>query len=119
MANTKLKIQRKKASPKKSVKTSAVKSTKVKLIDGVFIPEEAKDILLSMYRSKIQFHEMRNFSHKERFGAEDKTSVKRIPLLKKSMEKISKLIQKAEAKGERLEIKTDVSISFKKIKSKK
>lgn len=119
MSTSKIKTQPKKKKNLKPTKVIANKTSAVKLIDGTFIPEEAKDILLSMYRSKIHFHEMKNFSSKERFGAEDKNSVKRIPLLKKSMEKISKLIQKAEQRGETLQIKADVNISFKKIKAKK
>jgi hypothetical protein len=109
----------KKVSPKKTSKVSkksatSNKTSQVKLIDGIFIPEEAKDILMSMYRSKIHFHEMKSFSSKERFGIEDKNSLKRIPMLKKSMEKISKIIQQAESRGESLQIIAEVNISFKK-----
>jgi hypothetical protein len=114
--NHQKKISAKKSTLVKRTALSPGKTSTLKLINGVFNPEEAKDVLLSIYRSKIQFHEMRNFSYKERYGAEDKNSVKRIPLLKKSMERIKKLIQRAESRGELLSINTEVNITFKKTK---
>ena len=83
-----------------------------KLIDGNFSTKESREILINVFSSKIQFHQMNNFSSKERFGKEDKTAIKRIPQLKKSLEKLLKIIDSAEKKGEQVQIKSEVIISL-------
>ncbi len=85
---------------------------KFKLIDGKFLPKESREILQSVFSSKIHFHQMKNFGSQERFGKDDKTALKRIPQLKNSIEKILKVIELAEKKGEQLEIKSEIVISF-------
>ena len=42
----------------------------IKLIEGNFNPDEAKEVLLSLFNHKIQFHEAKNFSSEIRFGVE-------------------------------------------------
>lgn len=90
---------------------------KLKLIDGKFSPKKSREILMNVFSSKIQFHKMNNFSSQERFGKDDKMSTKRIPQLKKSMEKILKIVEDAEKKGVQLEIKSEILIHF--VKSNK
>jgi len=82
------------------------------LINGKFLPKESREILQSIFAGKIQFHQMKNFSSQERLGKDDHTALKRIPQLKKSMEKILKMIESAEKNGEQLEIKSEIVISF-------
>jgi hypothetical protein len=88
------------------------KAQELKLIEGIFSPKEALEILISLYTNKIKFHELKNFSSLERFGKEDKIATKRIPQLKKSLEKISKLMDGATKKQEKLIVKSIVNISF-------
>ncbi len=83
-----------------------------KFIDGDFSSKEGREILQSVFSSKIQFHQIKNFSSQERFGEEDITALKRIPQLKKSLDEILKMIESAEKKGEKLEIKSEIEISF-------
>ena len=83
-----------------------------KLIDGDFSTRESREILQNIFSSKIQFHQIKNFSSQERFGKEDKNALKRIPELRKSVEKILKIIESAEMKGKQLEIKSDIVISL-------
>lgn len=90
---------------------------KLKLIDGEFSPKKSREILMNVFSSKIQFHKMNNFSSQERFGKDDKMAIKRIPQLKKSMEKILKIVEDAEKKGLQLEIKSEILIHF--VKSNK
>lgn len=108
------------ATKHKSTRVKSVKkANRIKLINGCFSADEANDFLMSMFFSKIHYYEMRNFSSRKIFGIEDKISNKQISILKKSMRKISQLVQKAESKGESLSINTEVNITFKKIKQKK
>jgi hypothetical protein len=82
------------------------------LINGVFDPLDAKEILKSMFWSKMQFHEMRNLTQQERLGIYDTNAQKRIVELKKTLEEILKIISKAEANNELLSIKAEIIIEM-------
>lgn len=86
------------------------KTEKLTLIEGTFSCEEAKEVLLNIFSTKIQFHVMKNFSSIERLGKEDKNANKRIPKLKKSTEKLLKVIKQAEAKNKKLVITSEINI---------
>ena len=94
-----------------------MKNTKeMKLIDGHFSPDEAREIVMNVFLSKIKFHQNKNFSSEERFGNEDVNAVKRIPELKKSMIAISELIDSAKQNNETLELTSQVKIQVSKSK---
>ena len=59
---------------------------------------------------------MKNFSSQERFGKDDKTAVKRIPALKKSIEKLDRIIKHAEKHKKQLTINSEISVDLVKIK---
>jgi len=84
---------------------------KISLIEGNFSDTEAKEILHNVITTKIQFHEMKNFSSKERFGKEDETSVKRIAELKKALAKTNELLKEASTNNLRLLITSSIIIS--------
>lgn len=88
------------------------KPEKLTLIEGEFLFEEAKDILVNIFSTKIQFHEMKNFSSKERFGKEDTIAQKRIPLLKKELEKLQEILSDAKAKNKKLLVSAHIDISL-------
>jgi hypothetical protein len=85
-----------------------------KLISGDFTPEEAKEILTHHFTNKIKFHQAKNFSSVERFGAQDKSAIKRIPELNESLAIIQQLIDNALKNNETISIQSEVSISFSK-----
>lgn len=85
---------------------------KLKLIDGTFNSIEAKEILTNIFSSKAQFHTTKNFSSQIRFGKDDEISAKRIPELKKTMEKIFEIILEAEKNNQTIKIHSEVSISL-------
>ena len=66
------------------------------LIDGDFSTQESREILQNVFSSKIQFHQLKNFSAQERYGKDDEKSSKRIPELRNSLEKILNSIDAAE-----------------------
>ncbi len=71
------------------------KVEKLKLIEGIFSSQEARDILMNIFNAKIHFNEMKNFGSEERFGKEDENAKRRISELKKEVEKIMKIIPEA------------------------
>ena len=89
------------------------KIEKLKLIEGEFSFNEAKEILTSMFNSKINFHNIQNWSSQERYGKDDETAQKKIPLLKHEIEKLEKIILEAKANNKKLIIKSEIIISLK------
>lgn len=83
-----------------------------KLIDGAFSAQESLEILKNVFSSKIQFHQMKNFSSQERYGHDDENAMIRIPQLKECINEIVKIIESAENTEQQFEIKSDIVIHF-------
>ena len=88
-----------------------MKQSKLSLVNGDFTPEEALEVLMNLYSSKINFHELKNFSSQERFGYPDVHSQKRLPELKKTMKEISILFRDLKESGEEINIQSDIIIT--------
>jgi|TARA_R110000737_G_scaffold122420_1_gene154340 hypothetical protein len=88
------------------------KIEKLKLIEGTFTSADAKEVLMNVFSSKINFHERRNFSHQERYGADDEHAAKRISSLNDSIESLLNLISEAEKNNRTLQISSDIIITF-------
>jgi hypothetical protein len=86
--------------------------TNLKLIDGKFSPNEAREVLVSLFSSKIRFHEMQNLSSKERLGVEDERSKKRIPELLESKRLIAEIMEQAKTKNMDVIITSMVNIEI-------
>ena len=88
------------------------KIEKLNLIEGNFSDEEAKEILMSIFLAKINFHEKKIFSSQIRFGKDDEIAVNRIPKLKKEIEKMLQIISEAKLHNKRLLITSKIDISL-------
>jgi cell fate (sporulation/competence/biofilm development) regulator YlbF (YheA/YmcA/DUF963 family) len=88
------------------------KSEKVSLIKGNFSPTEAKEILTSVFATKMQFHKLKNFSSQELFGKEDAVAHERIPELTKSINTVEKMIEYAKQHNKTIHIVSEVSLEF-------
>lgn len=84
----------------------------LKLIDGKYNSEEAKEILMNLISSKISFHTIKDFSSQERTGMSEPGSMERIQELQKTKGQIIKIIEKAREENLLLEIHSSVKISF-------
>lgn len=89
------------------------KIEKLKLIEGNFSFNEAKEILTSMFNSKINFHNIQNWSSQERFGKDDETAQRKVRLLKNEIEKLEEIILNAKSQNKKLVIKSEIIISLK------
>jgi hypothetical protein len=87
--------------------------TELKLIEGDFSAAEAQEILINVFSSKIQFHEMRNYSSMERFGKEDIFAKKRIDELKKCVEEFKRVVSEANVNNQQIQINSIIKISIK------
>jgi len=85
---------------------------KLTLIEGDFAVNEAKEILNSIFFSKINFHKIKNWSSQERFGKDDEIAQKRIPALKDEMKKLEEIFSEAKAKNKKLVVSSEITISL-------
>lgn len=85
---------------------------KLKLIEGKFSPMDAKELLLNLIGSKIQFHTNKNFSTEICTGTPDIISLKKIISLRSTRERMIALLDEAQANDLKVEIKSTVKIYF-------
>jgi hypothetical protein len=83
-----------------------------KLIDGVFTSKEAGSVLTTLINSKIDYHNLEDFSSQIRFNKDVSNSKNRLQELNETKEEIKKLLGAAEVKGLNLVIKSTIEISF-------
>lgn len=88
------------------------KTESVNFINGTFTPTDAREILLAVFRSKINFHNLRNWSSEERFGKPDLDSTKRLVALKETKAFLEELIKKADEEGRKLTVESTINISL-------
>lgn len=82
------------------------------LIEGQFSPTESRELLLSIFKSKIRFHRMKNFSTQERFGKDDENAISRMLELQETLASIFKVIETAEKENQVLEIRAEIIFNF-------
>lgn len=85
---------------------------KLTIIEGDFSFDEAKEILNSIFSSKINFHNMKNWSSQERFGKDDAIAQKRIPALRSEMKKLDAILSEAKAKNKIILVSSEINISL-------
>jgi len=87
-------------------------SEKYTLIDGVFDPAAAKEILLTLFSNKIQFHHIQNFISVERNGEQEAFALQRISALKSDKEQLKLVLNEAKEKNKHVTISTIVHLTF-------
>jgi len=84
------------------------------LINGVYSSEEAKEILMNVFASKIQFHELKNLRSIVTRDTEDEISTLRVRQLKQAVEQFNELMKQAEENNLELAIQSSIQISLRK-----
>lgn len=97
---------------KKNIQMEKEKNYQFKLVKGQYEPLEAKEILLGLINSKINFHQLENFSNEIRFNKNTEHSKIRIELLTDALENISDLINSSIANGMDFKIEGTIEISL-------
>jgi hypothetical protein len=87
------------------------KNEKLTIIDGNFTFIEAREILITMFRSKINFHNIKNWSSQERYGKDDEIAQKRIPELRNELIKLEEILSEAKSKNKMLFVSSEINIS--------
>jgi hypothetical protein len=83
-----------------------------KLIDGQFNADDALHVLISLFNSKINYHQLESFSNHIRHGSDLSVSENRVQSLRNSIEGIKEVIKLAETNGKQLKIESVVQITF-------
>jgi len=83
------------------------------LVKGQFSPEEAREVLLSLINSKIQFHELQIMRKKARGEGDIDVSLQRIESLEeRSRDQILELTSMYDSLGCELELEAEVVLSL-------
>ena len=84
---------------------------KFTLIEGVFTPEDAKEVLLNLIEYKIQFHHRKNFSSEIKSGSQDDYSLRRMEELKETKIKIQEMLNSPDKEDIHLSITSLITIN--------
>jgi hypothetical protein len=84
------------------------------LINGLFSSEEAKEVLMNILASKVQFHELKNLRSIVTKDSEDQTSISRVRQLKETIEELKLILNEASENNMELSIKSNIEITLKK-----
>ena len=82
-----------------------------RLISGVFSPDEANEVLMTLIDDKISFHRKNNWSRSERFGESGAAGSRRINELRETKTELAALMEEAGSAGQRLAIDCTISIT--------
>lgn len=85
---------------------------KLKLIDNVFTPADAKQIVLGLISHKINFHELNTFSNEIRNLDDGGYSAKRITALGAEKARMQQIVEFAEETKQKIKINCDIQVSF-------
>ncbi|WP_080057520.1 hypothetical protein [Spirosoma aerolatum] len=81
----------------------------LKLIEGVFTHEDAREVLCGLLTYKINFHDLKTFSHMERKGEEHIDSLKRVEELKADKARVLSWLKGIES-GKQIRIQSEIKI---------
>ncbi|QTN32579.1 hypothetical protein HZ994_09625 [Akkermansiaceae bacterium] len=85
---------------------------KFQLIDGIFSPAEAQQVLGVMVKGKIDFHSLEKHSENERSGGGMEKSGSRLAYLRDLDGRLKALADEARASGKRLKVTGEIQIEF-------
>lgn len=87
--------------------------TTINLIAGEFNPVEAREILLKLVDTKINFHKVQSLSTYIHYGHSNIDSEDRIKELKEAKEQINALVQRAIETNSNIEVGSTIDIALK------
>ena len=82
-----------------------------RLINGDFDPEEARELLMTLFVDKINFHQRNNLSRRER-GLETDASIERIEKLRGTKADVAAMLEEAIGANNALHIDCSIDITL-------
>jgi hypothetical protein len=83
-----------------------------KLIDGTFTPDQARQVLGAIVKSKIDFHSLNKLSETERSAQSDLSSEERLQSLRALDTELKALFKSAQASGAKLKVTGSFEIAL-------
>lgn len=100
-------------SKRKRMETSIKTKQQIQLVDGVFSPSEASDVILALINEKINFHKLQRLSWSEgNETANTKYPDDRIKELEKEKEITKSFISRIRTEGKKLKIEGSLQITL-------
>ena len=84
----------------------------IDIINGRFTDREAQEILLNIFSTKIQFHELKNLRSLEQTGKQDNVAKKRIPELRMGIDELLRIVAEATKNNQILTIHSTITVSI-------
>jgi hypothetical protein len=88
------------------------KNETLTIMDDYFTHEEAKEIIMNMFSSKLNFHNIKNWSSQERFGKNDAIAQEKIPALRNEMKRLEEILIEAKTKNKKLVVSSAINIEL-------
>ncbi len=85
---------------------------KFKLIEGVFNPDDAKEVIINLLQNKLQFHSNKLFSSEIKFGIKDEYSKERLKQLNQSKTELLEILKECELNNYSLKINSSIEIEI-------
>lgn len=103
----KIKMTQPGSSPVKSSNTHL----ELKFFNDLLQPDEAREILIEVYKRKINFHTVKNLSSHVRYFKENESERNIINKLKEELEFLLEIIAKAKSQKSLLQIQSEIKIT--------
>jgi len=89
-----------------------LKNEKVKLVDGIFTPVQASDVISSLIQQKINYHKVENLQNWEKnHSADQQPFIDRIKELEDAKNKAKAFLKEMKKDGKQIKIEGDLKIS--------
>ncbi len=88
------------------------KNETLTIMDDNFTHDEAKEIIMNMFSSKLNFHNIKNWSSQERFGKNDAIAQEKIPELRNEMKRLEEILIEAKTKNKKLVVSSAINIEL-------
>lgn len=88
------------------------KNETLTIMDDYFTHDEAKEIIMNMFSSKLNFHNIKNWSSQERFGKNDAIAQEKIPELRNEMKRLEEILIEAKTKNKKLVVSSAINIEL-------
>lgn len=83
----------------------------IDLVRGTFTPSDAREILFQLLDSKINFHNLKNLSSRERFGKPDFDSEKRLEQLRESRKRVETIVSRSAEERRSVSISSSIELT--------
>lgn len=88
------------------------KNETLTIMDDNFTHDEAKEIIMNMFSSKLNFHNIKNWSSQERFGKNDAIAQEKVPALRNEMKRLEEILLEAKTKNKKLVVSSAINIEL-------